>query len=379
MSKKRQEQILSQDEYFARMEQGVPVGDCWVDMGNGQFAYALQEVVVTARQLNKYGDKVFMTRTVSVLAVADNTRVDTRARDEHIRYVEKQLEFERRKKEVTNKLYNITKEYFRNEKAKAFLNKPFLEKLQFTETVLLLGIPNDKTPLSTAAFPTGLYQKESALIDEFVQIRTVTAIEFRQRDPGTIKRSPTGYEKWMMERKQLDPFAYQMGSRPEIQIVAVALLGSGAISYASSAGAFSLETNMTAAAIKGGASFVGQAVAGDGVQDVNLVMVASSAFLYPGAGAVAGNIVEIRPFEMQEPFKAVGYNKTLGEFGIQAATSYGTGKVGNYGFNKFSRYLETPKEQTFYNIFYNTWMQIISSKVSNKLTTEYEQQNKEDN
>jgi hypothetical protein len=51
MEKKVQERVISEAEYLARLEQGVPVGDCWVDMGNGQFAYALQEVVVVARNL----------------------------------------------------------------------------------------------------------------------------------------------------------------------------------------------------------------------------------------------------------------------------------------------------------------------------------------
>jgi hypothetical protein len=31
-----------------------------VDMGNGQLAYALQEVVVTGVPFNKYGDKFFI-------------------------------------------------------------------------------------------------------------------------------------------------------------------------------------------------------------------------------------------------------------------------------------------------------------------------------
>jgi hypothetical protein len=56
-----------------------------------------------------------MTRTVSVLAVVDNTRVDTRARDEHIRHVEKQLEQERRKKELIGQVRDIVNKYYDKE------------------------------------------------------------------------------------------------------------------------------------------------------------------------------------------------------------------------------------------------------------------------
>jgi hypothetical protein len=43
--------IIKKEEYFARLSQGVPIGNCWVDMGNGELAYALHEVVVTSPRL----------------------------------------------------------------------------------------------------------------------------------------------------------------------------------------------------------------------------------------------------------------------------------------------------------------------------------------
>ncbi|MDR0605079.1 MAG: hypothetical protein LBG80_12320 [Bacteroidales bacterium] len=373
MGKKVKERVISQNEYLARLEQGVPVGDCWVDMGNGQLAYALQEVVVVARQFNKYKDKFLMPQTVSVLAAVDNTRVDTRQRDARIHAVEQQMAFEQKKKEIKERLYKITQKYFNDAKARSFPNHELLEKIQISETLLLLAIEKDESPLSVYAFPSDLYAKETQLIKEFVQIRSITAKEFKPSDPGTIRRAPTEYEKWMMERRQLDPFAYQMGSRLEIQIVAVALLGGGTFSYLRAAGVFTLETNMTAAAIKGGTSAIGQAIAGGGAKDINVIGVASDAFLLPGLGAIGGNMVEVKPFNTKQLFRLVGYNKSFGEFGIQAVTSYGTGKLGDYGFSKFSPYLETSGEQIFYNINYNTWIQVISNKISNTLASEYEE------
>jgi hypothetical protein len=66
MGKKTKEQVISQEEYFARLEQGVPVGDCRIDMGNGELAYALYEVVVVGVPFNKYADKFFEMLEVNV-------------------------------------------------------------------------------------------------------------------------------------------------------------------------------------------------------------------------------------------------------------------------------------------------------------------------
>jgi hypothetical protein len=76
MGEKVKERVISENEYLARLEQGVPVGNCWVDMGNGELAYALQEVVVVGVPFNKYDDKFFDVHTVN-FCVADNTRIYT--------------------------------------------------------------------------------------------------------------------------------------------------------------------------------------------------------------------------------------------------------------------------------------------------------------
>jgi hypothetical protein len=378
MGKKVKERVISEAGYLVRLEQGVPVGDCRVDMGNGQLAYALQEVVVVGVPFNKYGDKFYNMRTVCI-CVADNTRIDTQRRDAQISAVEKQMEFERRKKETRERLYKVTQEYFNLKKAQSFPDEQLFKSIQGREVILLSGIVNEDRPLSTAAFPPDLYAKETPLINEFVQIRSVTAKPIKPSDPGTIKRAPTGYEKWMMNRKQLDPFAYAMGSRPEIQFAATALMGGGTLNYLRAAGAFSVETSMKAAALKGGASVIGQAVGGDGARDINVIGVVGDAFLYPGTGAIVGNALEWKPFGETQSFRMVGYNKSFGEFGIEAATSYGFDKVGGYGFNKFSVYLETQGEKIFYDIFNSTWLQIINNKTANRLTQGYESPDNQDN
>jgi hypothetical protein len=43
MEKKGKEQVIPLAEYLARLEQGIFIGDCWVDMGKGEFAYALMK------------------------------------------------------------------------------------------------------------------------------------------------------------------------------------------------------------------------------------------------------------------------------------------------------------------------------------------------
>jgi hypothetical protein len=49
-----------------------------------------------------------MPQSVSALAVADNTRIDTRQRDARIRDTEDKIAFERRKKEVNISLSSRT-------------------------------------------------------------------------------------------------------------------------------------------------------------------------------------------------------------------------------------------------------------------------------
>jgi hypothetical protein len=174
MGKKVKERVISEAEYLARLEQGVPVGNCWVDMGNGQFAYALQEVVVVGVPFNKYGDKFYDMRTVCI-CVADNTRIDTRKRDARISAVEKQMEFERKKKDTTDAIYKISKEYFNREKPKTFGNKEKMQEIQLREIWLLNAIIHENIPLYFDDFPLELREKEMTLIKEFVKIRRSTA------------------------------------------------------------------------------------------------------------------------------------------------------------------------------------------------------------
>jgi hypothetical protein len=285
--------------------------------------------------------------------------------DARINAIEEQIAFEQRKKEVKEHLYKIAQEYFSLKKAQSFPDQQLFKSIQGREAFLLPAIAYDDRPLSVGAFPSDLYAKEREPIDEFVKMRSMTAKEIKPSNPGTIKRAPTEYEKWMQDRKQLDPFAYQMGSRPEIQIVAVTLLTGGTLSYMSASGVFSLETSMTAAAIKGTASATRQYATGNGV---NVIGVASDAFLPPGLSSLTGNFAEWKPFNDKERFRMAGYNKTFNEFGIQAVTYYGIGKIGGYGFKYFSPYLETPGQQIFYELNYDAWKQVISIKASEALT-----------
>jgi hypothetical protein len=381
MGKKVKERVISEAEYLARLEQGVPVGNCWVDMGNGQLAYALQEVVVVGVPFNKYGDKFFDIHTL-YFCVTDNIYIDTQKLDAQADIVKQHIAFEQRKKDMKNRLYKITKEYFSLKKAQSFPNQQLLNDLQCSEIFLLLGITHDDRLLSIDAFPLDLYAKETPLINEFVQIRSVTAKPIKPSDPGTIKRAPTGYEKWDMERRQLDPFAYRVAQQPIIKAVAVGglvMMGATGAGALYKAGAFSIETNLKAVAIKGGASAIGQAIAGDGAKDINVTGVASDAFLCPGVGSVVGNAVEWKPFDKTQPFSMVGYNKSFGEFGIESATSYGFDKIGGYGFNKFSVYMGTQGEKIFYDIFNSTWLQVINNATIERLTQGYESPDNQDN
>jgi hypothetical protein len=114
MGKKVKERIIPEAEYLARLEQGVPVGNCWVDMGNGQMAYALQEVVVVGVTFNKYGDKFYDAHTVN-FCVADNTRMDTRQRDAQIHAFNSAMEMDRKKKALVTKVKDIVNKYYDNQ------------------------------------------------------------------------------------------------------------------------------------------------------------------------------------------------------------------------------------------------------------------------
>jgi hypothetical protein len=107
-------------------------------MGNGEFAYARQEVVVVARQFNKYGDKFYDMYTANI-CVADNIRVDTRQKDIKIRAVENAMEMDRKKKELIAKVKDIVNKYYDN-KIKQFPDQETLlvfDKLQFNRETII--------------------------------------------------------------------------------------------------------------------------------------------------------------------------------------------------------------------------------------------------
>jgi hypothetical protein len=129
--------IIKKEEYFARIEQGVPVGNCWVDMGNGELAYALYEVAVTSVPVSKYNDRTFLLHDVCV-CVADNTRVDIRQRDVKIREIENAMEKERKKNELVGKVKNIVNKYYDDE-IKQFPDQKVLlvsSKLRFNREII---------------------------------------------------------------------------------------------------------------------------------------------------------------------------------------------------------------------------------------------------
>jgi hypothetical protein len=173
MGKKVKERVISEAEYLARLEQGVPVGNCWVDMGNGQLAYALQEVVAVGVPFNKYGDKFCNIYAVN-FCVADNTRIDTQKRDTQISAVGKQIEFDRKKKDVKERLSKAVSTYFSKEKAKSFGIEPEcqarVKELEVKETLLSVAIARDMD-LSYEAFPYDFYIQNQQLLNDFFQLR----------------------------------------------------------------------------------------------------------------------------------------------------------------------------------------------------------------
>jgi hypothetical protein len=233
-------------------------------------------------------------------------------------------------------------------------------------------ISNDEEPLSIPIlnFPHDLYYPNMRLINEFIRIRSLAVKVIEPPYQGEIRAAPTGYA--IFARGIATDYLAPLAQQPIIQAMSVGgLIAMGAVGVEAlhATGAFSIESSLSAITIKGGASAIGQAVGGDGI---NVLGVASDAFLCPGVGAIIGNAVEWTPFRKEQHFEMVGYNKSFGKFGIQAATSYGLGKAGSIGFYKFSVYLETQRERVFYDISYNTWLQVIINETSDRLTKGYE-------
>jgi hypothetical protein len=188
MGKKIKERIISQDEYFARIGQGVPIGDCWIDVGNGEYAYALQEVVVVGVPFNKYGDKSFAVQHISALAIADNTRVDTRQRDVKIRVAENAIEADRTKKELVAKVKNIVNKYYDNE-IKQFPEQEVLlvsQKLHFNREIIT------KDNFYHYDFPKKLMEgTEGKIIKELI---TISGGNFTDEDPRFRQTYLSQYE-----------------------------------------------------------------------------------------------------------------------------------------------------------------------------------------
>jgi hypothetical protein len=187
MGKKVKERVISEAGYLVRLEQGVPVGDCRVDMGNGELVYALYEVAVTGVPISKYGDRTFLLHDVCAIAVADNTRVDTRQRDMKIREVENAIEYDRKRKEVKENIKRIVSDYYAGAKRKVFgFSQECIakqKKLEADETFLMSAIEHDE-PLPTGTFPLDLCLQHTQLINEFLEHRSIV-----------VKRYDSSYEK----------------------------------------------------------------------------------------------------------------------------------------------------------------------------------------
>jgi hypothetical protein len=165
--------IIKKEEYFARLSQGIPIGNCWVDMGNGELAYALYEVTVTSVPVNKYNDRTFLLHDVCV-CVRDNTYVDTQRAEMKARKMEEAMERERKKDEMKKQLIKIVTEYFATKKRSipfAALNVEKIENLILQEKRLTDEIEYDDRP--TPKFPFELYVKHTKLINDFIQLRTL--------------------------------------------------------------------------------------------------------------------------------------------------------------------------------------------------------------
>jgi len=59
--------IIPKGEYCSRIEQGIPIGNCWVDMGNGILAFALQNANAISVPFTKFKDRTFILSNVCAL------------------------------------------------------------------------------------------------------------------------------------------------------------------------------------------------------------------------------------------------------------------------------------------------------------------------
>jgi hypothetical protein len=108
---------------------------------------------------------------------ADNTRVDTQE-DRQFEEVENALRYERRKKEVKEKLMKTVTEYYTDARAKFFgyddESAAKRKELKMTETRLQWSISEDR-PRSVGDFPAELYGRYAELIDEYLDYQIESA------------------------------------------------------------------------------------------------------------------------------------------------------------------------------------------------------------
>jgi hypothetical protein len=74
MGKKVYERVIPQAEYCVRLEQRIPVGDCWVDMGNGVLAYAFQKMLTIDFIISRYGERSFALVDVCALYCPEQSK-----------------------------------------------------------------------------------------------------------------------------------------------------------------------------------------------------------------------------------------------------------------------------------------------------------------
>jgi hypothetical protein len=171
---KKKEPVIPKDEYFARLEQGIPVGNCWVDMGNGEFAYALHEIVAVSAPFNRYNDKMFMVQNISICCVADKTRVDTKHAEMQAMQIQGAMEQERKMNEMKKQLTKIVNDYFTAKKQSILFKAGSIEKMEnlvSQERGFIDAIEHDDRP--TPVFPFDLYISNKKLIDDFLHIRSL--------------------------------------------------------------------------------------------------------------------------------------------------------------------------------------------------------------
>jgi hypothetical protein len=106
--------------------------------------------------------------------MADNTRMNTQSMDIKRRQMELSMEYERKMKDVKERLSQALCLYYSNEKMRLFGTEGGKEKvyeMELKESWLLYAIKNDVTPLTHDAFPRDFRIQNSPLIVEYFQLK----------------------------------------------------------------------------------------------------------------------------------------------------------------------------------------------------------------